>query len=62
MVQIMPCYKSTIKTPNKKIKTLKIVQNIICNSPYLTQERLGYQKPTQEDNSHVAVKKMYIIK
>ena len=55
MVQIMPCYKSTIKTPNKKIKTLKIVQNIICNSPYLIQERLGYQKPTQEDNSHVAV-------
>lgn len=39
----------------KKIKALEIVQNIICNSPYLIQERLGYQKFTQEDSSHVAV-------
>lgn len=53
---MMHVTKSTTKTPNKKkIKALDIVQNIICNSPYLIQERLGYQKFTQEDSSHVAV-------
>ena len=42
----MPCHKSTTKTPNKKKKkkTLKIVQNIICNSPLLNPRETWLSK------------------